>query len=70
MVRLKGTDKKESMQMDKEEQQKQILEWLQNAYIGARAYDDLDTMTRLARAMKAFKLPVSKDVVIGCKEER
>lgn len=69
MVRLKGTGKKESMQMDKEEQQKQILKWLQNAYIGARAYDDLDTMTRLARAMKAFELPVSKDVVIGCKEE-
>lgn len=63
------TDKKESMQMDKEEQQKQILEWLQSAYSGAEAFDDLDTMTRLARAIEAFELPVSKDVVIACKEE-
>lgn len=55
--------------MDKEKQQKQILEWLQNAYAGAEAFDDLDTMTRLARAIEAFELPVSKDVVIACKEE-
>lgn len=54
--------------MNIEEQQKHILDWLQNAYAGARAFDDLDTMMRLARAIEAFELPVSKDAVIACKE--
>lgn len=55
--------------MNIEEQQKRVLEWLQNAYAGARACDDIDTMTRIARAIEAFELPVSVDVVIACKGE-
>ena len=55
--------------MDKDEQQKHILDWLQESYVGAKAFDDLDTMTRIARAIEAFELPVSKDVIIACKEE-
>lgn len=66
--RTRGNYQKESMPMGKEEQKEQILEWLQNAYTGAKAFDDLDTMTRLSRAIEAFELPVSKDVVIACKE--
>ena len=64
----RGNYQKESMPMGKEEQQKQILKWLHNTYTGAKAFDDLDTMTRLARAIEAFELPVSSDVVIACKE--
>ncbi len=55
--------------MDKEEQQKQILKYLRIAYAGAKAFDDINTMTRIARAIEAFELPVSKDVVIACREE-
>ena len=47
--------------MDRDEQQKHILKYLENAYTGARMFDDLETMVRLARAIEAFKLPVVEE---------
>ena len=31
-----------------------IMEYLENAYVGARAMDDIETMCRLSRAIMAF----------------
>lgn len=41
-----------------------ILRYLENAYSGARASDDIDSMTRISRAIAAFKLPTDKDCII------
>lgn len=46
------------------EEQKIILEYLENAYSGAKMADDVDSMTRIARAIEAFNLPTDKDCII------
>ena len=46
------------------EEQKIILDYLENAYSGAKMADDVDSMTRIARAIKAFNLPTDKDCII------
>lgn len=46
------------------EEQKIILDYLENAYSGARMADDVDSMTRIARAIVAFDLPTDKDCII------
>ena len=48
--------------MDVEKQRKIILEYLEDAYIGARKFDDMDTMLRLARAIVAFKSDLTEDI--------
>lgn len=53
------------------EEQKIILDYLENAYSGAKMADDVDSMTRIARAIEAFNLPTDKyciieEVVSGC----
>lgn len=40
--------------MDTEEQKKVILDYLENAYIGAKMMDDVEIMCRLSRAVLAF----------------
>lgn len=45
----------------------QILQYLEDAYTGARMNDDLDAMVRIARAIEAFKLPTDLDCVIQSK---
>lgn len=42
-------------------QQEIIINYLESAYIGARASDDVETMTRIARAIIAFKSNPEKD---------
>ena len=46
------------------EEQKIILDYLENAYSGARMADDVDSMIRIARAIVAFNLPTDKDCII------
>ena len=46
------------------EEQKIILDYLENAYSGAKMADDIDSMTRIARAIAAFNLPTDKDYII------
>lgn len=36
----------------------QIMNYLKMAYVGAHAFDDIETMTRIARAMESFEQPV------------
>lgn len=40
--------------MNTEEQKKVILDYLENAYIGAKMMDDVEIMCRLSRAVLAF----------------
>lgn len=40
--------------MNTEEQKKIILNYLETAYVGARAMDDAELMCRLSRAVLAF----------------
>ena len=47
-----------------DDQQKMILEYLENSYTGAKMMGDLETMVRIARAIEAFNLPVDDDCVI------
>lgn len=37
------------------DQEKNILEYLENSYIGAKMMDDISAMVRIARAIDAFK---------------
>lgn len=46
------------------EEQKIILDYLENAYSGAKMADGVDSMTRIARAIVAFGLPTDKDCII------
>ena len=46
------------------EEQKIILDYLENAYSGAKMADDVDSMIRIARAIAAFELPTDKDCII------
>lgn len=47
-----------------DDQQKMILEYLENSYTGAKMMGDPETMVRIARAIEAFNLPVDDDCVI------
>ena len=40
--------------MNTEEQKKVVLDYLETAYVGARAMDDVEIMCRLSRAILAF----------------
>lgn len=40
--------------MNTEEQKKIIIDYLENAYIGAKMMDDVEIMCRLSRAVLAF----------------
>lgn len=50
------------------EEQKTILEFLENSYTGARMVDDLDTMVRIARAIEAFNLPTDVECIIRAED--
>lgn len=51
-----------------DDQQKMILEYLENSYTGAKMMGDLETMVRVARAIEAFNLPIDDDCVIESKQ--
>lgn len=40
--------------MNKDEQKKVILDYLEEAYVGAKMMDDVETMCRLSRAVLSF----------------
>lgn len=42
--------------------QQEILEYLEHSYTGARMMDDVETMTKLSRAIAAFNAPTDKDI--------
>ena len=48
--------------MSKEEQQKEILNYLEYSYSGAKMLGDEETMLRLSRAIVAFKADVYTDI--------
>ena len=39
-----------------------ILEYLEMAYVGANALDDLDGMVRISRAIAVMKAPANMDI--------
>lgn len=43
---------------------KRLNDDLELAYAGARMFDDVEAMTRIARAIEAFNLDVNRDCVI------
>lgn len=44
------------------EEQKEIILYLEHAYVGAKALHDEETMLRISRALLAFKADPYKDV--------
>lgn len=48
--------------MDTEKNYKEIIEYLENCYTGARACDDVEIMCRVSRALAAFKADVHEDI--------
>ena len=39
-----------------------VKEYLENSYSGARMMDDVESMTRIARALAALQADVEKDI--------
>lgn len=48
--------------MDTEKQKKEILEYLEYSYSGAKMMDDIELQTRIERAIEAFKADVHEDI--------
>lgn len=48
--------------MDTERNYKEILEYLENCYTGARAMGDEDIQLRVSRAIGAFKADIDEDI--------
>lgn len=48
--------------MDTEKQKKEILEYLEYSYSGAKMTDDIELQTRIGRAIEAFKADVHEDI--------
>lgn len=44
------------------EQERIILQYLENSYTGARMLDDISAMTRIARAIEAFEADPTEDI--------
>lgn len=51
--------------MDAEKDYKEILEYLENCYTGARAMDDVEMELRISRAIVAFKADIYKNIFRG-----
>lgn len=51
---------------DKKEYHETTLQYLEYTYSGAKMLDDLEEMTKIARAIEAYNLDVNKDCVIKC----
>ena len=49
--------------MDKNKQEEIILDYIENAYTGARMMEDVEMMCRLSRAITAFN---GEDVELKC----
>ena len=50
--------------MDSKQQYQVIKDYLEQAYTGARMSDDVETQTRLARALIAFESDPEKDIFL------
>jgi hypothetical protein len=50
--------------MDSKQQYQVIKNYLEQAYTGARMSDDIETQTRLARALIAFESDPEKDIFL------
>ena len=42
-----------------------VKEYLENSYSGAKMMDDVESMTRIARALAALQADVEKDIFTG-----
>lgn len=72
VVKLQGEDKpfqehldEEIQKLNSEQSKKQmnvVLDYLETAFCGAKMMDDVEMMTRLARAAAALKAPTDKDI--------
>lgn len=54
--------------MDNEQQKRTILDYLENAYTGARMMGDIEVQTRIGRAIVAFNADVHEDIFIAREE--
>ena len=44
------------------DQEREILEYLEYSYSGAKMMDDIELQTRIGRAIEAFKADVPEDI--------